>query len=113
MTKYIHQQCLNREYLCRRHRIPIKCDRCRELFKHQRDFKAHQRNLIPCEIRPDEPVEGITTDIEKRLKSRKRPWPNQSEEDRWREVYQILFADEEIPSPCMILIPSSRDFELY
>jgi hypothetical protein len=58
--------------------------------------------MVPCEVRPEEPDEGVTADIEKRLKSRKKTWPGQSEEDRWREVYQILFPNDEIPSPCKI-----------
>jgi hypothetical protein len=92
-----------REHLYRRHRIPARCSRCGDVFKHLDHLNAHLRNLVPCEVRPEEPNEGITADIEKKLKSRKRAWPNQGEEGRWREVYQILFPNEEIPSPCKFI----------
>lgn len=47
-------------------------------------------------------VDGITKEQEKSLKSRKRP-RGQTEADRWRDMYRILFCcDDEpvIPSPC-------------
>ena len=92
-----------REHLYRRHRIPVRCSRCGEIFKHQDNLNAHLRNQVPCHIRPEEPIEGVTADTEKRLKCRKKAWPNQTEEDRWREVYQILFPYEEVPSPCKLI----------
>jgi hypothetical protein len=34
------------------------------------------------------------------LRSRKKTSRHQTEDDRWKEIYQILFVGEEIPSPC-------------
>jgi hypothetical protein len=66
-------------------------------------LRDHQRSIQPCEVREEEPIEGFDKDQEKKLKSRKRSCPEQSEEDKWREVFRILFPDDEpsiMPSPC-------------
>ncbi len=46
--------------------------------------------------------EGFTKDQEKRLRSRKKTNADMTDEDKWREIYMILFPDDEhaIPSPC-------------
>jgi hypothetical protein len=45
--------------------------------------------------------EGISADIEKRLRSRKKTYPNQTEADRWEEIYRMLFSTGIVPNPCM------------
>jgi hypothetical protein len=47
-----------------------------------------------------DPPEGITPENEKRLKSKKKSHPNQTDEDRWRDIYRLLFPSEDVPSPC-------------
>jgi hypothetical protein len=53
-----------------------------------------------CEVKIGQPPDGISAEDEQKLRSRKRRHPNQSDEDTWRDVYRILFPNEEIPSPC-------------
>jgi len=48
------------------------------------------------------PLEGFNKDQERKLKSKKRSLVHQSEEDKWKTVYRILFpddADADMPSP--------------
>jgi hypothetical protein len=55
----------------------------------------------PCEWQEAPIIEGMTAEQEKKLKSRKSI--TQSEEVKWKNVYRILFPDEEetsFPSPC-------------
>ena len=61
-----------------------------------------------CEARPGPPPEGMTPEQEKQLRSRKRPARIQSEEDKWCNIYSLLFPNETIPSsPCeSILTPT-------
>ena len=49
---------------------------------------------------PGQPPDGITPENEKQLKSRKKTHPNQSDGDRWKDIYKLLFPNEEVPSPC-------------
>ena len=47
--------------------------------------------------------EGFTKDQEKRLRSRKKTNADMTDEDKWCEIYMILFPDDgenAIPSPC-------------
>jgi hypothetical protein len=44
--------------------------------------------------------DGITNETVEKLRSKKKAHRDQSEEDRWREIYQILFPGEILPSPC-------------
>lgn len=47
-------------------------------------------------------VDGVTCSIEKKLKSRKKIAQNQSQADRWKEMYRVLFPEvsvEAVPSP--------------
>jgi len=73
-----------------------------------------------CDLVPGNPPEGITTDQERRLRSRKKSSRDQSDEGRWREMYQLLFPGEEVPSPYFEPIqdempgsPDSRDLANY
>lgn len=56
----------------------------------------------PCPLAP-KTMEGdhCTTLQRHLLNTRKRPTGTSTEEDRWREMYTILFPNTEIvPSPC-------------
>jgi hypothetical protein len=54
-----------------------------------------------CELRPKQLMEGVTVDQEKELKKRKKNNAEQSEEEKWKDVYRILFPDAKtIPTPC-------------
>lgn len=46
--------------------------------------------------------DGITNEMVEKLRSKKKVHRDQSEEDRWKEVYQILFPGEMVPSPCKL-----------
>src|SRR5437773_8203159 len=54
-----------------------------------------------CDIQSYQIRDGVTTDQLKKLKSRKKSSPDQSTEERWMEMYQIIFPGELKPSsPC-------------
>lgn len=57
-------------------------------------------------------MEGITSDIEKQLKSRKKTHRDQSGAERWQEMYRILFPMEEVPSPCKSKLHSALNTRL-
>jgi hypothetical protein len=61
----------------------------------------HQRQVSSCELNQSEPAEGLDKEQEKKLKSKKKS--SLSEEEKWREIYKILFPhddEEAMPSPC-------------
>ncbi|KAH7042747.1 hypothetical protein B0J12DRAFT_672928 [Macrophomina phaseolina] len=88
-------------HLYRNHMRPLFCNRCYNTFANDQDFAEHQRANPMCDILPDQErplIEGITKEVETKLKSRKQT--NLSEPEKWKATYQILFPEEsEIPSP--------------
>jgi hypothetical protein len=58
--------------------------------------------LEGCKLLEDVQHEGITNDMAEKLRSKKKAHRDQSEEDRWKEIYQILFPTEIPPSPCKL-----------
>lgn len=78
--------------------------RCWEVFKTDELLNAHLQQDPPCETRKNQAlVEGFTKDQEKRLRSRKKAQADTTDEDKWREIYMILFPYDDvqsIPSPC-------------
>lgn len=92
-----------REHLYRRHLLPrYQCNRCFEDLQSLAGLTEHQRLQTPCPLEDPEPQEGIDEDQERRLRAKRRNKGKLSEEDKWVEVYRLLFpGDELIPSPCM------------
>ena len=78
--------------------------RCWEIFRVEHHLSAHLQKEPPCEVSENRtPVEGFTKDQERRLRSRKKALADTTDEDKWREIYMILFPDDDpatIPSPC-------------
>lgn len=83
----------------RHHRVH-QCQRCKGAFDSQEDLDTHVEAIEACELKVDQPVDGVTSKIKERLQCRKKAYPGQTEADRWEEVYRILFPNEEVPSPC-------------
>jgi uncharacterized C2H2 Zn-finger protein len=90
--------------LYRYHRI-FQCPRCKSLFENADNLESHTLEVQGCELNQEQPAEGITGNIEKKLRSRKKAHRGQSETERWREIYSILFPEEGVPSPCESNIP--------
>ena len=57
-----------------------------------------------CEIQLTPLTEGITSDVMKELRRRKKGARGESEAERWREIYKLLFPGENVPSPCKCFI---------
>lgn len=53
-----------------------------------------------CEPKDIEHADGITTEILEKLRSKKKTLKDQTEADRWKDIYKLLFQNEMIPSPC-------------
>ena len=93
---------LSREHVYRRHKLPVTCHRCSLEFQSDAALKEHSKLLIPCNVAEAGEAQGYDNDQERKLRSRKRP-PGQTEADKWKEMFRILFPDDrEIPSPCKI-----------
>ncbi|KAH6855545.1 hypothetical protein B0I37DRAFT_411529 [Chaetomium sp. MPI-CAGE-AT-0009] len=90
-------------HLYRRHALPIQCPRCWDTFKEDSQLQSHLQQDPPCSVRRNRTLhEGFTKDQERRLRSRKKTHADMTDEDKWREIYMILFPDDEqdaIPSP--------------
>ncbi|KAK4158217.1 hypothetical protein C8A00DRAFT_39412 [Chaetomidium leptoderma] len=83
-------------HLYRRHPLPIQCPRCWEIFKVDGQLQSHLQQDPPCAVQVNQtPQEGFTKDQEKRLRSRKKTNPDMTDEDKWRDIYTILFPDDD------------------
>ncbi|KAK3344921.1 hypothetical protein B0H65DRAFT_573451, partial [Neurospora tetraspora] len=89
-----------KEHIYRRHSLKNTCPRCYEQFKTDDDLKSHQRAETPCRLRKDNVPEVITDDQDKKLHARAKA--GLSEEDKWNDMYRIIFpgpAGSKIPCP--------------
>lgn len=100
-----------RAHLYRHHRI-FPCQRCKTLFKSQDEVNEHQKEPEPCLLRETELGDGLTSDIVEKLKSRKKSDKNQTESERWREIYKLLFPQDLVPDPCKSSSASLLNFIL-
>ncbi|KAE9379384.1 hypothetical protein N431DRAFT_553617 [Stipitochalara longipes BDJ] len=104
------------------HQIILHCERCWQTFDNQENLTAHRTVDATeiCQVKSGYPPDGLTPDMERKLRSRKKAHRNQTEEDRWREIYRIIFPDEDVPSPYFEplqdeppLSPDSRELANY
>jgi hypothetical protein len=89
-----------KEHLYRAHAQSIYCPRCYAMFDADVDLSNHLRSA-QCQVSAPQPIEGIDRETLKTL--RKRSPALRLEEDKWRDVYHLLFPDvafDDIPSPC-------------
>ncbi|KAK4235895.1 hypothetical protein C8A03DRAFT_17418 [Achaetomium macrosporum] len=87
-----------KEHLYRRHYIP-HCQRCKQTFPDARGLAEHEMSVTGCQVLDIAAPGDITTYQEKQLKSRKHTTRRQTDEEKWRDIYRLLFPDEGIPSP--------------
>jgi hypothetical protein len=105
-----HADNRSREHLYRRHMFPkFRCNRCRQDLGSSVRLNEHQRADIICQRQSEEAEEeGIDEEKEKLLRVRKRKGGKarqMGEEEKWVEVYKILFPhDDPVPSPCKLTI---------
>ena len=96
-------------YKC--HKKPLQCDRCSQCFQTPELRSEHQRSADACAVGPIDAVDGFDTFQETQLKSKGRVPGVQTEEDKWRRVWTILFpkdTEEKIPDPFYV-IPTDCD----
>jgi hypothetical protein len=55
-----------------------------------------------CEYVEAMPVEGFELDVEAKLKRRRKSTRDQTDAERWEEIYRLLFPGEDVPSPCKL-----------
>ncbi|KAF2854943.1 hypothetical protein T440DRAFT_464263 [Plenodomus tracheiphilus IPT5] len=102
-----------KEHLYRSHAQPIFCPICYATFKSDKEQSNHVR-LQQCQRSAPQQIDGI--DRETVWTLRKRTTALRLEEDKWRDVYHVLFPDVpdgDIPSPfydCDSPSESSRRF---
>ncbi|KAM0351112.1 hypothetical protein ACHAPU_002896 [Fusarium lateritium] len=89
-----------KEHVYRNHEAPIHCKRCFTIVKTEKQLELHLRQAVACEvINPPREMPGIDAETKERLRSR-RGIQNISEEEKWANMYRILFPlAHDIPSP--------------
>ncbi|KAI7771401.1 hypothetical protein LZL87_010841 [Fusarium oxysporum] len=89
----------------KRHALPPQCPRCWQDFKTEQLRDVHLQADPPCQKKTNETnLDGFTKTQEKQLKSRKKSEMEMTGAGKWREMYQILFPDDDpttIPDPSL------------
>ncbi|PMD50679.1 uncharacterized protein K444DRAFT_274932 [Hyaloscypha bicolor E] len=105
-------------HLYKYHRI-FPCQRCQKLFKDPDAVTLHAQTPEGCEVRHIEHTDGVTPKIAEKLRSKKKA-RDQTEAERWRDIYELLFPNEMTPSPYFetvqedtALSPDSRQLADY
>jgi hypothetical protein len=89
-----------REHLYRVHLTPIQCTRCWSTVKTEKELEKHSRAQEVCSVKP-RLVQWVPREKEQILKDRKQVLKGQSEEERWKYIYGILFPEDlSLPSAC-------------
>ncbi|KAK5660199.1 hypothetical protein OQA88_13669 [Cercophora sp. LCS_1] len=90
-----------KQHLLRNHGSEFMCQRCAEDFGSESLLRRHVSASEPCEYREapaDGKMKSATQDAVKNIRSRKGAGGQAlSDEDRWFEVYSILFPNEPLP----------------
>ncbi|KAH8742297.1 hypothetical protein BGZ57DRAFT_741393, partial [Hyaloscypha finlandica] len=74
------------------------CIRCKSVFTSAELLRTHTMGPR-CEINAEEQVFGMTVDMQKQIRCRKKPNPGQTEHEKWEQIYRILFPGEDVPDP--------------
>ncbi|KAF2830185.1 hypothetical protein CC86DRAFT_403493 [Ophiobolus disseminans] len=99
-----------KEHLYREHAMPLFCRRCNMTFENESQITDHSRSMDMCIVTDTLPPEGFDKDQEKELKKRKKMFRAESEEQKWKIVYLILFPDTaltELPTPYYDIEPAT------
>lgn len=83
------------------HKRPIYCPKCKEIFETSEALDSHldvpaEEDYRACKHRDLPKPEGITPEMDEKLKGRWRASPPQA---LWGKIYEILFPNETVPSP--------------
>ncbi|KAF0315173.1 hypothetical protein GQ607_017586 [Colletotrichum asianum] len=90
-----------KEHLYRVHEQPPHCVRCGETFSNKSDVKAHLgRPDEICDFAADVSVDGLSFEQMKKLRSKKRKPGVATNEEKWRDIFGIVFPDAtDFPDP--------------
>ncbi len=61
-----------------------------------------------CELQDIQYADGVTAEIVEKLRSKKKAQRDQTDAERWKDIYKLLFPNEMIPSPCRFLFPAGQ-----
>ncbi|KAL4928936.1 C2H2-type zinc finger protein [Aspergillus undulatus] len=80
-------------HINRKHKLPIYCPRCSEVFKSEQERDVHLRENT-CPLQPEVRRICATSEQLQRLSRRSTA---KTDRDRWNEIYRILFPDDPLP----------------
>ncbi|KAE9364895.1 hypothetical protein N431DRAFT_282195, partial [Stipitochalara longipes BDJ] len=92
-----------------RYHIINQCQRCKYLFDSEEELNSHIETSERCEAILAPPVDGITWKMKRVLQCKRKAFPGQTEAERWKQIYRILFPDEEVPDPYFEQVRDSEE----
>lgn len=94
-----------KEHLYRCHQAGFYCKRCWQTFQSQSLLDLHMMvdAVNICQIKEGQPPDGLTPETERALRRRAKSSPDQTEAERWKNIYKLLFPTHDVPSPSKAL----------
>lgn len=78
-------------------------------FSSKQKLDLHAESDIPCKPALRQAKDGFTSDVKLALLSKKKAYPNQDEQDKWKEIYQLLFPlADTVTNTCMFMTPTKK-----
>jgi len=87
-----------KEHIYRSHSSKNHCQRCLGYFESEDSLQEHCQSEKPCKLAKNKTVDFCSDAKETLLRARAKA--GLSEEQKWQEMYKILFPGEPVPSPC-------------
>jgi hypothetical protein len=92
--------------LYRKHFSEFQCQRCKTKLHSRVELDRHAESPSVCHPRARHLNDGFTFETWLILHNKKKSFQGQDEEDRWREIYLVLFPlSNSIPELCIYPIP--------
>ncbi|KAK4185811.1 hypothetical protein QBC35DRAFT_296604 [Podospora australis] len=86
-----------KEHVYRSHSSKNYCQRCMEHFESGEELQEHCQSEKPCKLIKNKTADFCSDAKEKSLRARIKS--GLSEEEKWQDMYKMLFPGEKVPSP--------------
>jgi hypothetical protein len=70
------------------------------VLKSQAELIEHSEAVDPCRSRSRKLEDGFDIQIFLLLHTKRKATRGQTEADRWKEIFKLLFPNEQVPNPC-------------
>ena len=92
--RFTQAKSLYREHLYRKHYSKFQCLRCKASVASRTELEDHAESPTSCQPRKRHLKDGFTVPVYNKLHNKKKAFPGQTQDDKWKEIYELLFPEE-------------------